>query len=207
MENESNPEHLVFKDPKFLEEIYRNSRKKMYKRDDVFINPGDLIVFIPLVLKGCIRVIRQDIKGDEIFLYHLYPGQTCAMSLACCQSGSRSMIKAVAEDATELLQIPVNLLEQWFIYPEWRAFITNNYYNRFTELLEVIDLIAFSHMDTQLLHYIQERCKANQTKVLIVTHQQIADELHTHREAITRLLKTMENKGLIGLGRNKIELF
>ena len=207
MEKDINPANLIFKDPKFLAEITRNARTKICKRNDVFINPGDPIVFIPIVLKGCIRVIRQDTNGNEIFLYHLYPGQTCAMSLTCCQSGSKSMVKAIAEEETELLQIPVNLIEQWFIYPEWRAFISSNYYNRFTELLEVIDLIAFNNMDKQLLHYIKERCKANRTKLLIVTHQQIADELHTHREAITRLLKTMEQKDLIRLGRNKIELF
>jgi CRP/FNR family transcriptional regulator, anaerobic regulatory protein len=200
------PEQLVFKDPKLLEEISRNGRIKTYKKDDVFINPGNPIIFIPIVLTGCIRVIRQDVKGNEVFLYHLYPGQTCAMSLTCCQSGSKSMIKAVAESETTLLQIPVALIEQWFMYPEWRAFISNNYFNRYTELLDVIDLIAFSNMDKQLLHYIKERCKAGETKILKITHQQIAEELHTHREAITRLLNTMEQKGLIKLGRNKIEL-
>jgi CRP/FNR family transcriptional regulator, anaerobic regulatory protein len=206
MEQTIDVDKLIFKDPKLLEEIKRSARIRNYKKDDIFINMDDPISFIPVVLKGCIRVIRQDPKGNELFLYHLYPGQTCAMSLTCCQSGHKSMVKAVAEDDTELLQIPVNLIEQWFMYHEWRVFISSNYFSRFSELLDVIDLVAFNNMDKQLMHYLKERSKANRTKTLTITHQQIAEELHTHREAITRLLNTMEQKGLIKLGRNKIEL-
>jgi CRP/FNR family transcriptional regulator len=102
--------------------------------------------------------------------------------------------------------VPVKLIEDWYKYPEWRAFINGTYGSRFSELLGVIDLIAFSHMDKQLLHYLQERSKALNTKALYITHQEIADELHTHREAISRLLRTMEEKNLVKLGRHTIEL-
>ena len=175
-------------------------------RDGVLINPGDEILFIPIVLKGSVRILRQEDNGKEVFLYHLFPGQTCAMSLTCCQSGRKSMIRAVAEDEVEILQIPVEVTEEWYRFPEWKSFISNNYSNRFAELMEVIDLIAFSNMDRQLFHYIQERMKALQTKSLEITHQQIADELHSHREAISRLLRTMEQKGIVRLGRNSVEL-
>ncbi len=144
--------------------------------------------------------------AQEVFLYHLYPGQTCAMSLTCCQSGKKSMIKAIAEIDSEILQIPVRLTEDWFKYPEWKAYISNNYNNRFSELLQVIDLIAFNNMDKQLLHYLEERSKALNTRILEITHQEIADELHAHREAISRLLRLMEQKKLVRLGRNNIEV-
>jgi CRP/FNR family transcriptional regulator len=97
-------------------------------------------------------------------------------------------------------------MEEWFKYPEWKAFVNNTFNNRFSDLLQVIDLIAFNNMDKQLLHYLQQRAKANQTQALVITHQQIADELHTHREAISRLLRTLEQKGIVKLGRNTIEL-
>jgi CRP/FNR family transcriptional regulator len=128
------------------------------------------------------------------------------MSLTCCQSGKKSMIKAIAELESRLLMIPVKLTEDWFRFPEWKAYISNNYQTRFAELLQVIDLIAFSNMDKQLLHYIKERAKALHVKVLDITHQEIAEELHTHREAISRLLRTMEQKGLVKLGRNSIQI-
>ncbi len=196
----------IFIDSDLNAEIEKNARAKEFKKGEIIVKPGDEIIFIPIVIKGNIRIIRQDLDGAEIFLYHLYPGQTCAMSLTCCQAGKKSMIRAIAEDDTEILQIPVKLTEDWYRFPEWKAYISNNYNNRFAELLQVIDLIAFSNMDKQLLHYLEERSKALNTRILDITHQEIADELHAHREAISRLLRTMEQKKIVRLGRNNIEV-
>lgn len=196
----------IFSDPQLTEEIEKNARSRTFEKGEILVKPGDEIIFIPIVLKGSIRIIRQNEDGSEVFLYHLYPGQTCAMSLTCCQSGKKSIIKAIAEDQTEVLQIPVKLSEDWFKYAEWKAYISSNYNNRFAELIQVIDLISFSNMDKQLLHYLEERSKALNTRVLDITHQEIADELHAHREAISRLLRTMEQKKLVRLGRNSIEV-
>ncbi len=202
-------EHVVanfFSDKELVSEINRHAKFKHLEREEVLINPGAEILFIPLVLKGSIRIIRQDEDGKENFLYHLYPRQTCAMSLTCCQSGRRSMVKAIAEDEVDVLLVPINKTEDWFRFPEWKTFISSTYQQRFEELIQVIDLIAFSNMDKQLLHYLEERSRALNTKILEITQQQIAEELHTHREAIGRLLRSMEQKGLVRLGRNSIEL-
>ncbi len=170
------------------------------------MSPGDEVFFVPIVQEGVLRIVRQNDEGKEIFLYHLYPGQTCAMAINCCQAHKKSMVKAIAEEDSEILQIRVNLVEDWFKYPEWKTFVNSTYGSRFAELIEVIDLIAFHNMDRQVLHYLQERAKAAGTKALNITHQEIADELHTHREAISRLLRTLESKGIVKLGRNTIEL-
>lgn len=199
----SNP---IFSDPNLVEQIDKYSRRKKVTAGETLITPGDEILFVPIVLKGAIRILREDLDGREVFLYHLYPGQTCAMSLTCCQAGKKSMIRAIAEEDSEILQIPVKLTEDWFQFPEWKAFVSSNYNNRFAELMQVIDLISFNNMDKQLLHYLQERSKAMNVKQLEITHQQIADELHTHREAISRLLRTMEQKKLVRLSRNSIEV-
>lgn len=196
----------IFSDPKLIAEIEHHGKTRKLTREEVIIRPGEKIVFVPIVIKGSIRVIREDAGGNEVFLYHLYPGQTCAMSLTCCQSGKQSQVKAICEDDCEILQIPVEQIEHWFIYPEWKAYISNNYHNRFEELLGVIDLIAFHHMDKQVMHYLEERSKALGTRVLEITHQQIADELHAHREAVSRLLRIMEQKGQVKLGRNSVEV-
>lgn len=196
----------IFSDPDLNSEIEKNAKHKIIEKGEILIKQGDEIIFIPIVLKGSIRIIRQDLDGQEVFLYHLYPGQTCAMSLTCCQSGKKSMIKAIAEIDSEILQIPIKLTEDWYQYAEWKTYISNNYNNRFAELLQVIDLIAFNNMDKQLLHYLEERSKALNTRILEITHQEIADELHAHREAISRLLRVMEQKKLVRLGRNNIEV-
>ena len=196
----------LFKDASLVKEIEKYSKHKQLEKDEILMETGDSIQFIPIVQSGVLRIVRQDPDGKEVFLYHLYPGQTCAMALNCCQSGKKSMVKAIAEDKTEILLIPVQQIEDWFKYPEWRAFINTTYGNRFSELLNVIDMIAFNNLDKQLLHYLQQRAKAVNTKALYITHQEIADELHTHREVVSRLLRTMEEKKMVILGRNTIEL-
>ncbi|MBC7554144.1 MAG: Crp/Fnr family transcriptional regulator [Taibaiella sp.] len=196
----------IFKDPQLAAEIKHYGRVKTIEKDTVLISPGDVINFVPIVRQGILRIVRQDNEGREIFLYHLYPGQTCAMAINCCQSHKKSFIKAIAEDDTVIIQIPVNLVDGWFKYPEWKTFVNSTYSTRFAELMDVIDLIAFQNMDAQLLHYLKERAKAANSKAIYITQQQIADELHTHREAIGRLLRTMEQKKMLRLGRNTIEL-
>lgn len=196
----------IFTDSRLLDEIDRFAKTKSIKRDVVLMTPGDELFFVPIVQKGVLRIVRQNEDGAEIFLYHLYPGQTCAMAINCCQAHKKSIIKAIAEEDTEILQIPVNLVDDWFRYPEWKVFVNSTYSSRFAELIEVIDLIAFSNMDKQVLHYLQERARALNTNAIFITHQQIADELHTHREAISRLLRAMEQKNILKLGRNVIEM-
>lgn len=195
-----------FTDQRLLDEIEKCGRAKTLAKDEVLMRPGNDVVFVPLVTSGVLRIVRQNDEGKEVFLYHLYPGQTCAMAINCCQSHKRSMVKAIAEDESEVLLIPVNMVEELMKYPEWKTFINSTYGQRFAELIEVIDLIAFNNMDRQVLHYLQKRSRAGNSKALFITHQQIADELHTHREAVSRLLRTMEEKNLVRLGRNTIEL-
>ena len=199
-------EKIFFKDPQLLAAFGKYGRLKKFASGDVLMQTGNKIVFVPLVVEGSIRVIRENEDGKEIFLYHLYPGQTCAMSLNCCRANQSSMIKAVCEDDTEVYMIPAELVDDWFRFREWKEFVNNTYSLRFAELMNVIDLIAFSNMDVQLLNYLKKRAEALNTTALNITHQQIADELHTHREAISRLLRQMEQKKLVRLGRNIIEL-
>ncbi len=196
----------LFSNSSLIEEINSRSRRKKLDRDEVLIFPGDALVFVPIVLTGALRIVREDEEGREVFLYHLFPSQTCAMAVNCCQSRKKSMIKAIAEDESDVLLVPTNLIDQLFKYPEWKDFINNTYSSRFAELIEVIDLIAFNSLDKKILNYLEKKKEALNTSALLITHQQIATELNTHREAVSRLLRTMEQKGIVKLGRNTIEL-
>lgn len=197
---------LPFKDQNLLSQISNYCRPKHFNDGEIIMEAGNEVVFIPLVMEGSIRVLRENEEGKEVFLYHLLPGQTCAMSLNCCQARKRSQVKAVAENKTNVLMVPADMVDDWFRFPEWKNYINNTYAIRFAELMNVIDLIAFNNMDAQLLNYLSKRAEVLNTKALAITHQQIADELHTHREAISRLLRQMEQKNLVKLGRNVIEL-
>ena len=196
----------IFSDKTLVNEILSKSRHKNLASDEVLILPGDALVFVPIVLSGALRIVREDEEGREVFLYHLFPSQTCAMAVNCCQARKKSMIKAIAEDDAEVLLVPTDLIDQLFKFPEWKDFINNTYSSRFSELIEVIDLIAFNSLDKKILNYLEKKAEALNTTALLITHQQIATELNTHREAVSRLLRTMEQKGIVKLGRNTIEL-
>jgi CRP/FNR family transcriptional regulator len=196
----------VFEEPALVKESEQCGTVRVFARNDIVINPGDTITHIPIVLKGSLRIVREDEEGREVFLYYIHEQQSCAMSLNCCVAERKSMVKAIAEDKTEVLLIPAAMVDQLMRFSQWRRFVNLTYASRYNELLEVIDLIAFYNMDRQLLHYLKKRAEAINTSTLFITHQQVADELHTHREAISRLLRTMEEKNLVRLGRNTIEI-
>lgn len=196
----------IFSDQHLVKDILSKSRQKSLIKDEVLIVPGNTMVFVPIVLSGALRIVREDEEGREVFLYHLYPGQTCALAINSCESRNESMIKALAEDEAEVLLIPSDLMNTLSAYPEWISFINSTYSTRFAELIEVIDLIAFNSLDKKILNYLEKKKEALNTSALVITHQQIATELNTHREAVSRLLRTMEHKGIVKLGRNTIEL-
>jgi len=188
-----------------LQEIAAVSKYKALAGEASIINLGDTIQYMPLLLKGAIKVLRVDAQGNEVFLYHLEKGGTCAMSLACCLGNKKSEIIALAEEDCELLLIPVQYLSEWLCkYNSWKSFIFNSYHNRLEEMLSVIDSLAFMKMDERLLKYLRDKSKVLGTFDLEITHQSIAIELNTSREDISRLLKKMEHRKLVKLSRNKI---
>ncbi len=190
-----------------LENIEKHGIHKEVKAGDVIMEYGQFIKSVPLILNGCIKVMRQDDEGKELFLYYLYPGETCAMSLTCCMANQKSEIRAVAEEDSEFITIPIQYLDLWMHdYTDWKNLVMQTYGNRFRDLLNTIDNIAFRNMDERLEEYLFSKTQALQTQMLNTTHQEIATELGTSREVISRLLKQLEKKGKIILGRNKIEV-
>jgi CRP/FNR family transcriptional regulator, anaerobic regulatory protein len=197
---------LPFIDKNLLEDIDKNSQIKRYVSGSTLMNPGDPIEYIPVVLKGSIRVVLQNSEGREHYLYHIFPGETCALSLTCCQTNRISEIKAIIEDDAELMMIPVKFVDDWHRFPEWKKFISDTQSQRFTELLETIELIAFSKLDEQLWSYLVKRVQASGQTLLKITHQEIAQELNSPREVITRLLHQLQSQEKVELSRGAIEV-
>lgn len=176
--------------------------------------PGETIVAedapvrsIPIVTSGSIKVLQSDDTYREMVLYYLRPGETCIMSFLAGLYHDTSKVKAVAEEESEVLFIPVDKIHALIKeHPEWLNYIFQIYHKRFEELLEVVDAVAFKNMDERLFQFLQKRCKVMETDTLSMTHDQLAQELGTAREVISRLLKKMEAEGLVELGRNKIRL-
>ncbi|MFY8180798.1 MAG: Crp/Fnr family transcriptional regulator [Flavobacterium sp.] len=192
---------------KLLEEIAQVARIYDFKEGDVLIDFGDYIKNMPLLLKGAIKILREDFDEGELLLYFIEKGDTCAMTMACCLGDTKSEIKAVAETDVKLIMIPVSKMEEWLgKYKSWRNFVFNSYNNRLKEMLTAIDNLAFMNMDERLLNYLFEKAKINKTNHVQNTHQEIAYDLHTSRVVISRLLKALENEGRIKLHRASIEI-
>lgn len=194
-------------DPELVREMEENCRIMEAQAGEQIMDIGSYVKMMPLITKGALKVLREDDNGDELFLYFLYPGQSCAMTLQCCTVDSPSRVRAVAEEDTELIAIPIEMVEPWISkYDLWKNFILNTYSLRFNELLDTIDSIVFRKLDDRLMDYLQEKAQIKGGDFVHTTHQQIAYDLHSSREVISRLLKQFEKNGRIQLGRNKIEL-
>lgn len=177
------------------------------KKDDVIIKVGSEMTHIPLITKGLVKITRENQNEDELLLYFLESGDTCAISFINCINKSQSIFKAVSETDTECILVPVNKIEDWLIkYKTWRVFIIDSYHNRLVEMVEAIQDLAFLKLDDRLYKYLADHVKIKHTKNLAITHQEIANDLHTTRVVISRLLKTLEKNGKIQLGRKNIRM-
>lgn len=196
----------IFED-ELLEEINQVGTLKEVKEGEKLIEIGDYVRAMPLLISGVIKILREDEDGDELLLYFLERGDTCAMTLTCCLGQTKSEIRAIAEIDTTLIMIPIQKMEEWTCkYKSWRNFVFQSYHARLTEMLETIDSIAFLKMDERLVKYLQNKQKVTNDSLINSTHQEIAYELHTSRVVVSRLLKKLESLGKIALYRNSIKI-
>jgi CRP/FNR family transcriptional regulator len=196
-----------FKEPELVDAIANVAKEIHVKEGDSIIKFGEFIKSTPLISEGLLKIVRQDENGHEILLYYLDGGNTCVMTVTCCMKQEKSKIKAIAEIDTHLLLVPFHYMDEWMRnFRSWRNFILQTYSARFEEMLSALDSVAFESLDTRLLRYLADREQALDTHEFHITHQQIAQELNSSREAVSRLLKKLENDGHIELGRNRIKI-
>jgi CRP/FNR family transcriptional regulator len=194
----------LFED-ELLNEINQVGTFKEVPEGFKMIDIGNYVKAIPLLISGAIKILRQDNDGDELLLYFLEKGDTCAITLSCCLGQTKSEVRAIAETKATLIMVPIQKMEEWSgKYKSWRSFVFESYHHRLNEMLETIDSIAFLKMDERLIKYLKEKARISQDKIIQHTHQEIAYELHTSREVISRLLKKLENLGKVKLHRNYI---
>ena len=189
------------------EEVSAYGQLKKIPAGSVIQQEDSYIKAIPLVLKGSLKVMRTDINGQEILLYYITPGESCIMSFLGGIHNETSKVKAIVEEDAEILFITVEKASEWVKkFPEWADFIFRLYHKRFEELLTAVNAIAFQKLDTRLLQLLKQKAELYRSNEIKITHQQLADELGTAREAVSRVMKQMENEGLVQLFRNKITL-
>lgn len=190
-----------------LEKLSSHSTPMDLPPDTTILEVGSYISVIPLVLKGAVKVMREHSDGNEYYLYHILPGQSCAMTIKNSIDGKKSSVHAVTVESTRLVAVPSDFFKQWIRhYPGLFNFVLQTYHIRFDEMLMALDSVAFRKLDQQLSRLLRERSKAVNSKTLEVTHQGLSEELNTSREVVSRLLKHLEQQSKIRLSRNSVEI-
>jgi len=189
------------------EEIAQIGKVYHFEANETIMDFGQYIKLVPLLIKGSIRVVRENEEGKDLLLYFLKSGESCSMSFTCCMMNKKSIIRTVAEEDSTIIGIPIRYMDEWMRrFQSWKNFDMLSYDHRMLDLVKVIDSIAFNQMDKRLWEYLQKKSVVTQSKIIQTTHQEIANDLNASREAISRLLKQLEKMGKIQLGRNQIRL-
>lgn len=197
----------IFDQLELVDQLVNTGQLVELEAGTAILQTGSYIKVIPLVLKGSIKVFREDDDDKELFLYYIKQGQSCAMTLNSCLRVEKSRVKAVAQEPTTLLALPVDRIQDFNRkYPSWLAFVMETFGSRLEEVMHVLDQVAFHQLDERLVNYLSEKAQTLHTQTLHISHQAIADDLASSREVISRLLKQLEKNGRVKLSRGQIEL-
>lgn len=204
-------DHLDHHFPQFDSQLKQilaeNCTIREFESDSLLMTPGQYIKSTMLIISGRVKIYREGEDGKEFFIYYIEPGEACALSMICATRQQKSEIIARTMEKTTALLVPTQLMDELMQkHRSWYYFVLETYRNNFEELLEVVDSVAFKSMDERLEFYLHNQKKQLNTSELSMTHQQIADDLNSSREVISRLLKKMEQRGEIILGRNNIQI-
>ncbi|MGB3183343.1 MAG: Crp/Fnr family transcriptional regulator [Cyclobacteriaceae bacterium] len=193
--------------PELIDEITKAGDYREFDAGAELIDIGQQISHFPILLSGSIKIMTEDEEGNELLLYYLEMGDTCAMTLQCCLRDSKSKVRAVAEEPVRIIMVPVELMEDWIVrHQSWRRFVFDSYNNRLSEMLEAVDNLAFSNLEERLYKYLRDKALINSSSRLRITHHQIASDLNTSRVVISRLMKKLEEQGKITHDRNVVDI-
>ncbi len=193
-------------DSKLILELANIGSLVSVEKGTTILKEGQTIDSVPLVLEGLIKVKRS--KGyDDIFLYFLTMGESCAMTLSSCLKREKSRVSAVVDLPAKILLIPSHKVFFFMKnYLSWSEFVINTFQDKFDDTVKVIERLAFMSLDQQILDYLHKFSKAYGSTILHITHQSIADDLCTSRVIVSRILKKMEREGKIKLGHKLIKI-
>ena len=191
----------------FVDELLSIGRLKKVIEGQLLVSPDAPGNEIPFVLRGLLKVMKVNEEDQEVFLYYLEGGETCAMSITCCIEGKPGAFKVVAETDSVLWMIPIAHLDSWVTkFQSFRSFIFSSYQTRFDELLSSIDSVVFHKMDERVYRFLLDTKQATGSFEIRKTHEQIARELNSSRVVVSRLLKQLEQEGKIEQYRNRIDV-
>lgn len=199
--------HFPFFEKELQDEIATVGEVKEFEPGDILMKTGQHIRSTMLVISGLIKIFREDEEGNEFFMYYLQPGQACALSMVCAIKQETSQIMAKTVQNTEVVVIPLSYMDQWMAhYKSWYHFVISSYRERFEDILQTIDHIAFRNMDERLVFYLKQHQASTGSDMLHISFTEMAQELNSSREVISRLMKKLAEKGMIRQHKSYIEI-
>ena len=195
-----------FPEAEFQKELLEHGKLVSLNKGDVIVKDGQYVRFLPIVLKGAIRVYQQK-EDREILLYYVRAEETCTMSLSAAYFNNKSTSHGVAVEPTEIFVFPSELITSWQLkYPSWNKYVMRMFRSRYDELINSLERVAFDHINVRVMEYLKKKSEAEASQTLNISHQSLAHELGTTRVVISRILKQFEREKKIKLSRGSIAL-
>jgi CRP/FNR family transcriptional regulator len=199
--------HFPSLESSLIDEIISVADIRTLGAGELLMRTGQNIRATLLVMEGLIKIYREDDQGNDFFMYYLDAGKACAVSLACALGQETSGLMARAVTNSTVISIPVQNVNEWMgKYKSWAQFAVETYRERFDELLQTIDHIAFRNMDERLIFYLKRHQKQFNTTQIDLPFTEIAQDLNSSREVISRLMRKLSDKGVVRLMGTHVEM-
>ena len=195
-----------FSEPELQAELINNGNIITLNKGDVIVRHGQYIKFLPIVIKGAIRVYQQK-EDREILLYYVRAEETCTMSLAAAYFNNKSTSHGVAIEPSEALIFPASLIMEWQLkYPSWNKYVMRMFRSRYDQLIGSFEKVVFEHINVRVMEYLKQKSEIEGSGIVYLSHQNLANELGTTRVVVSRILKQFEREMKIELFRGAIKL-
>ena len=168
-----------------------------FRKGDIILTAGKNVKVVPIVIEGLIRVFTSN-SEKELLLYYIQPSESCIMSFSAVLRNEPGRVDAVAENDTSAFLLPADLIKDWIRrFPTFNFLFYNQFNHRYSDLIDTINSLLFESLDERLLDFLKLRKEITGNTSIQLTHRQIAESLGTAREVITRILRKLENQGII----------
>ncbi|GAB4206713.1 MAG: Crp/Fnr family transcriptional regulator [Bacteroidia bacterium] len=193
-----------------IDALFLSAKPSVFKKNDVIFKEQTYIKSLPIIIKGVVRVLvvnRENTNKREVLLYYMKAGETCSSSIASGVFNDKIDIRVEAETDCEILFLPLDKFTSLLSkYPELFELLLQNYLGIFKKIVAKVSSLAFYPLDERVLFLLQEKYQLTENPIIETTHEELARELGSTREVITRILQQMEKENIVALKRGKIEL-
>jgi len=180
-----------------ISELLASSVVKTFPAQSELVREGQYVKYVPLILNGLVKVFTQ-MEDKELLLYYIQPQQSCIMSFSSCINNDKSKIFAITEEESTVLLIPSEKIAKWVTeFPTINMLFYQQYDLRYSELVDTIHHLLYYKLDKRLIDYLEDKVRITGKNPIKITHKEIANDLGTAREVVSRLVKKLEKQNIL----------